>query len=433
MNLRTSVVVRLLVMGFLMLVLLVPLTMVQSVVTERSGRRNEVAEEISGSWGAAQTIAGPVLVVPYRWTKTDNNGKQIEWINRASFLPEALDVQGVADTEVRKRTLFKVVVYKARLKVSGRFARPEMAGLIRSGAEPLGIARRLTLKWNGQDIPFAPGITDASLFTTGLHAPAQFSPAGPAAAIPFAFDLDLNGTRDLRLVPAGSETSLQLSSQWPHPGFTGAPLPESRSVTEQGFSAGWRVPYFGRGFPQSWNDSVLDREKLKVQADAAAFGVSFVQPVDVYQQAERAVKYASLFIVLTFVVFFLCEVMRSRLLHPVQYLFVGFAICVFYLLLLSISEHVGFDVAYAVAATATTLLIGSYSGFALGGAGQGVFLGVAVAALYAFLYLLLRLEDYALLAGSVGLFVMLAVLMLATRRVNWYELRLGQTNPQDTL
>src|SRR4029453_242453 len=134
MNLRTSVVVRLLVMGFLMLVLLVPLTMVQSVVTERAGRRNEVAEEISGTWGAAQTIAGPVLVVPYRWTTTDNNGKQTQSISRASFLPEALDVQGVADTEVRKRTLFKVVVYKARLKVSGRFARPEMAGLIRSGA-----------------------------------------------------------------------------------------------------------------------------------------------------------------------------------------------------------------------------------------------------------------------------------------------------------
>jgi len=446
MNLRTSVVVRLLVMGFLMLVLLVPLTMVQSVVTERAGRRNEVAEEISGTWGAAQTIAGPVLVVPYRWTTTDDNGKQTQCISRASFLPEALDVQGVADTEVRKRTLFKVVVYKARLKVSGRFARPEMAGLIRPGAEPLwneatvnigvsdprGIARRMTLKWNGQDIPLAPSITDASLFTTGLHAPAQFSVAGPAAAIPFAFDLDLNGTRDLRLVPAGSETSLQLSSPWPHPGFTGAPLPESRSVTDQGFTAAWRVPYFGRGFPPAWTDSVLDREKLKLQADAAAFGVSFVQPVDVYQQAERAVKYAVLFIVLTFVVFFLCEVMRSRLLHPVQYLFVGFAICVFYLLLLSISEHVGFDVAYAVAATATTLLIGSYSVFVLGGAGQGVFLGVAVAALYAFLYLLLRLEDYALLAGSVGLFVMLAVLMLATRRVNWYELRLGAADAGDT-
>src|SRR6266542_3271261 len=447
MNLRTSVVARLVVMGFLMVLLLIPLGMVQSVVSERAGRRNEVAADMSATWGAAQTIAGPVLVVPYRCTTTDANGKSIQTINRASFLPEVLDVQGVADTDVRKRTLFKVVVYKARLKVSGRFARPDMAGLTRAGTEPLwneasvnigitdprGVARRITLTWNGRDIAFAPGVTDTGLFAAGLHAPAQFSPAGPDTAIPFALDLDLNGTRDLRLLPAGSETSLQLTSSWPHPGFAGAPLPDTRAVSDEGFSATWRVPYFGRGFPAAWTDVGIDREKLKNQADAAAFGVSFVQPVDIYQQAERAVKYASLFIVLTFVVFFLCEVLRARLLHPVQYVFVGFAICVFYLLLLSISEHVGFDVAYAVAATATTLLIGTYSVFALGGAREGVLLGTAVAALYGFLYLLLRLEDYALLAGSIGLFAMLAVLMLATRRVNWYELRLGAADSADTL
>jgi inner membrane protein len=444
MNLRTSVVARLIAMGILMLLLLVPLSMVQAVVTERAGRRNQVAEEVSGTWGTAQTIAGPVLVVPYRCTTTDNNGRQIQTIGRASFLPETLDVQGAADTDVRKRSLFKVVVYKARLKLSGRFPRPDLTALTRPGIEPLwneasvnigvtdprGIARRITLTWNAQEIAFAPGITDTGLFATGLHAPAQFPSAGPQAPIPFSLDLDLNGTRDLRLLPAGSETSLQLTSGWPHPGFTGAPLPASRSVTDQGFSAAWRVPYFGRGFPAAWTDAGVDRDKLKTLADAASFGVSFVQPVDIYQQAERAVKYAALFIVLTFVVFFLCEVMRSRLLHPVQYVFIGFAICVFYLLLLSISEHLGFDIAYACAAAATTLLIGMYSVFALG-AREGVFLGVTVAALYAFLYMLLRLEDYALLAGSVGLFAMLAVLMLSTRRVNWYELRLGAANPRD--
>jgi inner membrane protein len=439
MNLRTSVVARLVVMGILMLFLLIPLGMVQSVVTERAGRRNEVVDEVSGTWGGAQTLAGPVLVVPYRCTRTDASGRQIQTIDRASFLPDALDVQGVADTDVRRRSLFKVVVYKARLRVSGRFARPDVAGLMRPGSEPLwtestlnigvtdprGIARRITLNWNGQEIAFAPGITDTGLFATGLHAPAQFSSEGPQAPIPFSLDLDLNGTRDLRLLPAGSDTSLQLTSRWPHPGFTGAPLPESRSVSDQGFSAAWHVPYFGRGFPAAWTDAGLDRDKLKSLANAASFGVSFVQPVDIYQQAERAVKYASLFIVLTFVVFFLCEVLRGRLLHPVQYVFIGFAICVFYLLLLSISEHVGFDIAYGCAAIATTLLIGTYSVFALGGAREGVFLGTAIAALYGFLYMLLRLEDYALLAGSVGLFAMLAVLMLATRRVNWYELRLG--------
>ena len=441
MNLRSSVVVKLVVMGVLMLFLLVPLAMVQSVITERAGRRNEVAEEVSTTWGAAQTIAGPVLVVPYRCTTTDANGKQIQTINRASFLPEVLDVQGAADTDERKRSLFKVVVYKARVKMSGRFAPPDMTSITRPGTEPLwseatinlgitdprGIARRIALKWNGQEVAFSPGIADTGLFSTGLHAAVPLSPPGNQSPLAFSLDLDLNGTRALRLLPAGSDASLQLTSGWPHPGFAGAPLPEPRSVGARGFSATWRVPYFGRGFPAAWTDSGLDREKLKGQAEAAAFGVTFVQPVDIYQQAERAVKYAALFIVLTFVVFFLYEVMRARLLHPVQYVFVGFAICVFYLLLLSISEHVGFDKAYACAATATTLLIATYSAFALGGASKGALMGAAIAALYGFLYLLLRLEDYALLAGSVGLFAMLALLMLATRRVNWYELRLGDT------
>ena len=185
------------------------------------------------------------------------------------------------------------------------------------------------------------------------------------------------------------------------------------------------MPYFGRGYQPRWLSGELEREKLAVKVEASAFGVSLLQPVDVYQQAERAVKYAVLFVVLTFVVFFLWEIVRGGLLHPIQYLFVGFAICVFYLLLLSISEHAGFGAAYAAAAGATTLLIALYSAYVLGGVKEGILMGCGLATLYGFLYLLLRLEDYALLAGSVGLFLMLALLMLATRRVNWYELRLG--------
>jgi len=169
----------------------------------------------------------------------------------------------------------------------------------------------------------------------------------------------------------------------------------------------------------------MDAAQFKSRADAFAVGVSLLQPVDIYQQAERAVKYAALFIVMTFVVFFLWEIVRSRLLHPIQYLFVGFAMCVFYLLLVPISEHIGFDRAYAAAAGATTLLIAGYSVYVLGGMMEGGLMGAVLVALYGFLYLLLRLEDYALLAGSVGLFAMLALLMYATRRVNWYELRLG--------
>jgi inner membrane protein len=293
-------------------------------------------------------------------------------------------------------------------------------------SDPRGIARRVTLAWGGIDRPLEPGAVDSGVLTSGLHARVDLTSLPDAKApIPFSMALALNGSRDLRILPAGNDTSVRLTSSWPHPGFVGAPLPQSRTVDGSGFTAAWEVPYFGRGFSRAWIDAGLDREKMKSQAEASAFGVSLVQPVDIYQQSERAVKYSVLFIVLTFVVFFLFEVVRARLLHPVQYVFVGFALCIFYLLLVSLSEHVGFDPAYAAAAIATTTLISSYSMFVLGGLQEGVMVGTSVAAVYGFLYLLLRLEDYALLAGSVGLFAMLAVVMLLTRKVNWYGLRLG--------
>jgi len=224
--------------------------------------------------------------------------------------------------------------------------------------------------------------------------------------------------------------SVKLASGWPHPSFAGASLPETRQTSASGFSATWHAPYFGRGYPPKWTSAEFNREQLKALADASAFGVTLMQPVDIYQQAERAVKYAALFIVMTFVIAFLWEIARGALLHPIQYLFLGFAMCVFYLLLLSLSEHIGFDMAYMSAAAATVGLLAWYWSRVVGGAWQGALMGLALSGLYGFLYLLLRLEDYALLAGSIGLFVMLAGVMYLTRRVNWYDLRLGTTDAQ---
>jgi inner membrane protein len=187
------------------------------------------------------------------------------------------------------------------------------------------------------------------------------------------------------------------------------------------------VPYFGRGFAAEWKgDDSQVADALARQAAAAAFGVALVQPVDIYVQTDRAVKYAALFIVMTFVIAFAWEIAGGVLVHPIQYLFVGFTMCVFYLLLLSLSEHRGFDFAYVVATSATVLLLSWYWSWVLGGRRQGTLMGAAMSTLYGYLYLLLRLEDYALLAGSAGLFVMLALVMFLTRRVNWYELKLGE-------
>jgi inner membrane protein len=444
---RTSAMARLVVMGGLLLGMLIPLQMIQSVVSERTTRRDAALQEIGSTWGGFQTIAGPVLIVPYRYAWTDPDGTIKQTHARAYFLPETLDVTGTLEPLVLQRGLFKVVVYRAHLTIKGTFIRPDVTAIrpapsqtlwddatISVGiADPRGLSRRLVLNWMGKEVSLEPGTEDVAIFTSGLHGRVTgLAAAAERGAIPFTLDLDVNGSRDLRFLPTGGETSLQITSTWPHPSFIGAPLPSFRETGARGFTARWTVPYFSRGYPPHWIGHTIDRAQMRTQADASSFGVSLLQPVDIYQQAERAVKYAVLFIVMTFVVFFLWEIGRSRLLHPIQYSFVGFAMCVFYLLLVSLSEHLGFDVAYVCASVATTALIALYSARVLGGRVEGVSMGCGLVALYGFLYLLLRLEDYALLAGSVGLFTMLAVLMYATRRVNWYELRLGEPPPPRT-
>jgi inner membrane protein len=431
---------RLVVMAVLLLGLNAPLTMMCSVVSERATRRDRVVDEVSNDWGGAQTIGGPVLSVPYRYSWKDSTGRLQSSTGSFQVLPAALEVDGVIEPGTRKRTLFTVIVYTARLKIRGRFAAPRLtnvrpvpdeilwdAATVNVGvADPRGIARAVEINWNGQQQRFEPGTAAVGLFTSGIQAPAPGVAADRTEPLRFELDLEIKGTRQFRLLPGGNETTLQLTSTWPHPSFIGT-TPDPPRVDSSGFQASWRVPYFGRGFPLEWNggDQQLN-EVLARQAQASAFGVALVQPVDIYVQTERAVKYAVLFIVMTFVLAFLWEITGSALVHPIQYLFVGFTMCVFYLLLLSIAEHRGFDVAYAVAACATTGLLAWYWSWVLGGRRQGFLMGGALTVLYGYLYLLLRLEDYALLAGSAGLFAMLALVMFMTRGVNWYELQLGK-------
>lgn len=437
---RNSAVARLVVMGLLAMGLLVPLTWVYSIVTERSSRRDAAVSEIGSTWGGQQMLGGPVLAVPYTAIWTDNTGRQVRSTCRAYFLPSDLQVEGTLTPQTRSRGIFDVIVYRAGLKVTGRFIRPTLdwvrpavadvdwpqATLNVGISDPRGLTQRSTIRVAGKEIPLTAGVAGAGLFTTGAQAvvPA-FGDATAGTEIPFEFTLELNGTRDLWVLPAAEETTMRLTSPWPHPSFAGTPLPLTHKLDRTGFDAQWRAASFGRPYPSRWTSNDSNPEQLQAQARQSAFGVSLVQPVDIYQQAERAVKYAALFIVLTFLVFFLWEVFHAAFLHPMQYAFVGFALCVFYLLLVSISEHAGFDLAYTTSATVTTLLIGGYARAVLGGTTQGASVLAALTGLYAFLYLLLRLEDYALLAGSIGLFIVLAFVMYITRRMNWYELKLG--------
>jgi inner membrane protein len=430
---------RLVVMGVILAALNVPLTMMCGVVSERSQRRDAVVSEVSREWGGAQTIGGPVLTVPYRYTWTDSSGRPQTTVAYYHALPAALDVDGRIDPQERKRSIFQVVVYSTRLKLRGHFTRPVLADVrpvpeeiqwsratLNLGVkDPRGIARAIQLTWDGRSEQFVPGGTPNGLYASSVGAPAAGFSADRERPIAFEIEVEIKGTRELRLLPGGNETTVRLVSSWPHPSFVGTP-PDQPQVDGSGFVATWRVPYFGRGFPAEWKADAQVDEHLARQAADAAFGVALLQPVDIYVQTDRAMKYAVLFIVMTFVIAFMREITGGVLLHPIQYLFVGFTLCLFYLLLLSLAEHRGFDGAYAAAAAATILLLSWYWSWVLGGLLQGVLMGAGLTALYGYLYLLLRLEDYALLAGSVGLFLMLALVMFLTRRVDWYNLQLGQ-------
>jgi inner membrane protein len=436
---RTSPIVRMIVMGVLLVALNVPLTMMCGVVSERAARRDTVVRDVSSDWGGTQFVGGPVLSVPYRYSWTDASGRTHGATSHYHFLPETLTIDGSIEPGERRRSLFTVVVYTARIKLRGQFAAPRLpdvkpapdavlwneAAVSVGITDPRGIARAVELTWNGAPRRFVPGAVDTGLFTTGMQAKADGLEPARTAPLPFEMDLEVKGTREFRVLPAGNETTMKLTSPWPHPSFVGT-TPDPPQVDGNGFSASWRVPYFGRGFPPLWNGSDTQAvQRIGQQASASAFGVALIQPVDIYVQSDRAVKYAALFIVLTFVIAFVWEITGGVLVHPIQYLFVGFTMCVFYLLLLSLAEHSGFDAAYLIAAGATIALLAWYWSWVLGGRRQGTLMGGALTVLYGYLYLLLRLEDYALLAGSAGLFVMLALLMFLTRRVNWYELRLG--------
>lgn len=428
-SLMESHVVRLVLVGLLTLVLLIPVTMIAELIPGRAGRKTQATREVTSKWGQAQRIAGPALVVPYA-KKAAAKGTR-GTIGYAVFLPERLRANGKAISELRYRGIFVVPVYRAALKLTGEFARPDVREL---GIDPTDVqwdrARLMVgisdiraiqevpkLDWAGRKIALSPGVGDyGNLVATGANAAVPID-AG-SKKFTFSIPLELNGSESLYFVPFGRDTQVDLSSNWASPSFKGNWLPGRRQVTDKGFQATWRIPFLGRNYPQSWTS---ERDAaVTSNIEASRFGVDLISPVDAYSMSERSVKYAVLFIVLTFATVWLIEVLLRQRVHPVQYLLVGAAMCIFYLLELSLSEHLPFTLAYAIAAVAIVGMVGAYAKAMLGSIGQAAIVAAVVAGLYAYLYVVLRNEDYALLVGSIGLFAVLAVIMFLTRNVDWF-------------
>ncbi|MBT1708825.1 cell envelope integrity protein CreD [Fulvivirgaceae bacterium PWU5] len=467
---RESVFVKLFTIGFLTLILLIPQSWIESLVRERQYRASSVVNEITSKWSGPQTLAGPVLIIPFtnreRIDKGKNGVEIREWKQEAYFLPEQLDVNGNVSPQVLHRGLFDAAVYESAIDLKATFVKPNFKKLgvaaqdIHWGEAQLayclsdlrGISDNPVFM-NGKAVlngepsnqigfstpsasvsSFLDDDRDVEIYTTAVSAEsAGPSGTGIVTTLPWQTEADFNGTVTAKLnlkgssllyfVPVGKTTDINLKGPWANPSFDGEFLPEKREITDKGFSAHWKVLHYNRPFAQEWTGT-------NTVLSGASFGTRLLIPVDQYQKSIRTAKYGILIILLTFVSLFLVEIIRNIRIHAFQYLLIGAALIIYYTLLLSLSEHVGYNVAYFIASGATVLLVSLYAASFLRKAGMIAFFGAILIFFYGFIFVIIQLQDYSLLLGSIGLFIVIALVMYFSRHITWYkEEALAQDTP----
>lgn len=428
-----SLGVKFFVLGLLVFILSVPLFFVWLLVQDRENNFRAATAEIGRQWGGEQTLSGPMLEVPVTVLQpAQKQGEPPREVSRRVLVaPDRLVIDANASTETRKRGIHEAIVYQAGVALNASFSPPDLGGLpdpvaavdwsrarLVTGLSDLKGIESLTMTANGRDVTdVEPGL--GSIY--GPYAPGLSSPAGLDAGfanggtLDVVIDLDLKGSQEIRFVPIGDQTTVSLASSWPHPSFSGAFLPQSRAIGENGFTAKWSVPKLAR---QIAHVSYADNNSFPAQA-GNGFGVRFYQPVDFYKQVDRAVKYGVLFVSMAFLVIFVIEIVSKGRMHLVHYAMTGMMLVVFYTLLLALAEFVGFSMAYAVAAGATGAVVSAFVSAVFKGRAWTVAAFGGFAALYGLLYVVLQLAEAALLAGSITGFVILTVLMFATRNTDW--------------
>ncbi len=432
--LKNSISIRLIVIGFLLLLLLIPIEMVKDLIREREFRQQDAIHEVSSKWGEVQIIKGPVLTIPYRsYSKVydnDNNFKLVESIEYAHFLPEELNIVGKLAPKVRYRGIYEVVVYNSEIQLSGSFSLPDFKdwkiedkdviwedAVVAMGLSDLrSIQENVSINWKGKNYAFNPGVERKEVVEHGISTKVSIDPQDSSYhSIDYSLSLNFNGSSSLSFIPLGKTTKVSMQSEWKNPSFDGAFLPDERTINEQGFMANWEVLQLNRSFPQRFRGSVDG-------INQSAFGINLLMPVDSYQKSMRSAKYASMFVALTFLIFFFVQIMNKVNIHPLQYIMVGLALVVFYTLLIALSEHISFLFSYIVASTAIIGLIVLY----VKNIFQSVFLtrlmGLMLLILYLFIYIIIQSQDYALLMGSIGLFIVLAAVMYLSRNIDWYHI-----------
>jgi inner membrane protein len=427
---------KFLLVALITIAMSVPLFFIFIALMDRQDYARTAEADIARGWGGAQTIGGPVLAVPYVVTESTRSAEgavtTTDVRRLAVFLPKTLTADVSSQTQVRSRGIFDVNVYTADVVLQGTFERPnfaefgftpkaiawDQAMLLLSITDLQGLSENVSVGWGAARtaVPFRPGLApEMGVSVPGINARVAVDKDG--GDIPFDLTVKLRGTRDLQISAAGGETVVTAKGNWPHPSFQGATLPTERAISAQGFSASWRVPHISRNLAQAMPNA----DTIFMGLMSATVGVSFIEPVNFYLLVERALKYALLFIGLAFLSFFLIETLSGARIHGVQYLLIGGAQVVFYLLLLSFAEQIGFDLSYLLAAAATVMLISAYAWSALKSSSRAMVIFAVLSVLYALLFLLLKQEDYALVIGASAAFAAVAVTMYVTRNVDWYQ------------
>jgi inner membrane protein len=426
------------VVAVLTLLLLIPLSMINGTIKERMFYRQEAVTSVAESFAGPQILAGPVLVVPYVETTQvidkDVYGKPLTRVERNSrqwiFFPATSSLQGTVVPSKRKRGLHEVRVYELQSVLKAHFdavlpddpnaqrtlGRPYLSFSI---ADVRGLVGTPILKLDRAPIALEQGI-GGHRSGGGLHASLAPVSAGQHLQMDVELQSNLGGTETLAIAPIGDSNHISLRSRWPHPQFAGRFLPRSQAISDDGFQAQWDISSLAAGTQSQYLQGIGD-----TGLDTLSLGL--VEPVNIYTQADRASKYGILFVLLTFVAFFMFELLKRLAIHPIQYGLVGLALAIFFLLLLSLSEHMEFWIAYLIASVACIGLLAIYLSAVLKSKARGVGFAGGLTLLYAALYGLLISEDNALVLGSLMLFAILAALMLITRKIDWYAPGAGPT------
>ena len=420
---------KLLLIAGMCVAFLIPQLLLKNLVSERKSTESDAESEVFEKWAGPQTVTGPVIKVDYSWVEGKDEKKEYR---TKVILPELLDVKGDVKTKHLKRGIYDFSVYETALDITGQFKLPKdfekLQGDYEWHFEKVKIVVGLpNLRGLSDNVALNLGGTTYDMMAEtgnlkGLSCEVDLSQLLEGEHLDFSLVLPFKGSGDLMFAPVGQTTTVSLTSDCVTPSFNGYYLPDERQVTDTGFEAEWKVLAINREYPQVLDDSFLKLyEYGSTTFDESTFGVELKVPVEQYLQTDRAIKYAFLIILLTFAAVFFVEMRKAKPIHPVQYLLIGIALIVFYTLLLSFSEDINFGLSYLIACVMTIAMIVVFMASITKDKKTALGIGLLLAVLYTFVYVLLQLESYALLVGSVGLFIILGIAMFATQKIDWYK------------